>query len=281
MTLTYHRNQAALICHFCDARQPAPGNSCPECKGPALRARGAGTERVRELLAERFPGARVGRLDTDVVRGGETPEQVLERFRSGELNVLVGTQMIAKGLDVPQLTCVGVISADTSLSLPDFRSAERTFQLVSQVAGRAGRGISPGCTVVQTLSPRHFAIEAAAAHHFEPFAKQELAARQALRYPPFARLLKVLFRGPDAQAVEAEAGRAVAELQAVQAENPEVWAVLGPAPSPRAYLAGKFRFQCLVKGSAQGVRACLLLLEARKRVSGVGLVTDVDPYHLI
>ena len=277
VTLTYHRKQEALLCHFCDARQPAPGNSCPECKGPPLRARGSGTERVRELLAELFPQARVGRLDTDVVRGGETPEQVLARFRSGELNMLVGTQMIAKGLDVPELTCVGVISADTSLSLPDFRSAERTFQLVSQVAGRAGRGTQPGCTVVQTLSPRHFAIAAAADHHYEPFAKEELSARRALRYPPFSRLLKVLFRGPDAKAVEAEAGQAVESLLAAQETTPELWAVLGPAPSPRAYLAGKFRYQCLIKGSAQGIRAALELLEARKRAKGVSLVTDVDP----
>ncbi|MEZ6186800.1 MAG: primosomal protein N' [Planctomycetota bacterium] len=281
VTLTYHRGEAALLCHFCDARHPAPGNACPECKGPPLRARGSGTERVRELLAELFPQAKVGRLDTDVVRGGETPEQVLARFRAGDVDVLVGTQMIAKGLDVPELTCVGVISADTSLSLPDFRSAERTYQLVSQVAGRAGRGSSPGCTVVQTLSPRHFAITAAAEHRYEPFADEELRARHALRYPPFARLLKVLFRGPDAKAVEAEAEAATAELRAAEGEDPDVWAVLGPAPSPRAYLAGKFRFQCLIKGSPRGVRVCLELLERRKRARGVDLVTDVDPYNLL
>jgi primosomal protein N' (replication factor Y) len=280
VTLTLHRAAGAVICHFCDLRQ-APPRGCPACMGPEMRQRGYGTERVEEVVRQLFPGAAVGRLDTDVVREGEPAEAVLDRFRTGEVQVLVGTQMIAKGLDIPEVTVVGVISADTGLALPDFRASERTFQLVAQVAGRAGRGARPGNTVIQTFTPGHFAVTAAAEHDFERFAREELRARQALDYPPFSRVLKLLLRGPDERKVQDEAVRVVDGLrQACLGDGSGVRAVLGPAPSPRAYLTGKYRWQALVKGSPEGLRRVIQHLEAN-RPRGVDWLVDVDPQHLL
>jgi primosomal protein N' (replication factor Y) len=281
IALTYHRAQGTLLCHFCDLRASPPGGPCPACLGPPLRQRGAGTERIEELVRERYPGVAVGRLDTDVVREGEDVAAVLDRFRRGEVQVLIGTQMIAKGLDVPELTVVGVISADTSLGLPDFRASERTYQLVAQVAGRAGRGARPGTTVIQTFLPAHFALVAAAGHAYETFAREELESRRALGYPPWTRLLKVLWRGPAEDPVRAEAEAAVEALRAACQGDPEVLGVLGPAPSPRAFLAGKLRWQALIKGTVRGVRTALAALRARKAPAGVEVVLDVDPYHLL
>jgi len=281
VTLTFHRSARATLCHFCDLREAAPGGPCPSCLGPPLRQRGAGTERIEDVVRQLLPEAAVGRLDTDVVRGGDSAEDVIDRFRRGELQVLVGTQMIAKGLDIPAVTVVGVISADTSLSLPDFRSAERTFQLVAQVAGRAGRGQREGVTVVQTFLPGHFAVAAAAGHRYEAFADEELRAREALGYPPHRRLLKVLLRGPDERLVEDEAVALADAIRAATREDPAVDGVLGPAPSPRAYLAGKFRWQLLVKGSHPGLRRAIACIRGRKAPSRLELVLDVDPYHLL
>lgn len=281
VTLTFHRALGAggaTVCHFCDERRPPPGGPCPACDGPPLKQRGAGTERIEDVIKERFPTARVGRLDTDVVREQEPAEAVLGRFRDGQLDVLVGTQMIAKGLDIPEVTLVGVIAADTGLAHPDVRSAERAFQLVAQVAGRAGRGSRPGTTIVQTFLPDHVAIAAAAAHDFERFAQVELEHRRQLGYPPFRRLLKLLVRGPQEVKVRDEAARVVDALKAAGLEG--VAAVLGPAPSPRAYLAGKFRWQALVKATAEGVRRAITLIEAAPP-KGVEWHVDVDPYHLL
>lgn len=279
VSLTFHKKGDVCVCHFCDAHLRPPRDNCPDCLGPPLTQRGAGTERIEQIAAELFPEARVGRLDTDVVRGGETAEEVLERFASGELNLLVGTQIIAKGLHVPEVTCVGVISADSSLALPDFRSSERTFQLIAQVAGRSGRGEWAGLTVVQTFSPRHFSILAAAEHDFEAFARAELEARESLAYPPYARLLKVLVRGPQEDRVGAGAGEVGRALRAL----PEgaLLGVLGPVPSPRAYLSNKFRFQLLIKGTPGGIRLALGAVESVKLPSDLEVVVDVDPCHLL
>jgi len=279
ISLTYHKRGEVVVCHFCDAHQRPPQDNCPDCLGPPLSQRGAGTERIEQVVGQIFPEAAVGRLDTDVIRGGETAEEVLARFAAGELDVLVGTQIVAKGLHVPAVTCVGVISADGSLALPDFRSSERTFQLIAQVAGRAGRGTRAGVTVVQTFTPEHFAIKAAAEHRYEAFASEELVQREALAYPPFGRLLKVLVRGPHEEQVAAYAAHLCAVLEAL----PEgaVTGVLGPAASPRAYLANKFRYQLLVKASAGGVRAALAALEAEKLPAHVERILDVDPFHLL
>lgn len=279
VSLTYHRKEDVCVCHFCDAHLKPSKDNCPDCMGPPLSQRGAGTERIEQIASELFPQARIGRLDTDIVRGGQSAEEVLNRFATGELNLLVGTQIIAKGLHVPEVTCVGVISADSSLALPDFRSSERTFQLIAQVAGRSGRGERAGTTIVQTFSPRHFSVRAAADHDYEAFAKDELQARESLAYPPFARLLKVLVRGPIEEEVEAAADTLGDALRALPAGT--LTGVLGPVPSPRAYLSNKFRFQLLVKGNPSAIRAALACVEATKVGKGGEVVVDVDPYHLL
>jgi primosomal protein N' (replication factor Y) (superfamily II helicase) len=281
ISLTYHRTRGLTLCHFCDHHAPPPSGSCPACLGPPLKQRGAGTERIVEIVQAVFPNAAVGRLDTDVVRGGCSSEEVLDAFRAGELSVLVGTQMIAKGLDIPNVTVVGVISADSSLNLPDFRAAERTFQLIAQVAGRAGRGDRSGRTIVQSFLADHFAIRAAAQHDYNQFAQTELQARKALAYPPYARVLKILFRGRDEGEVETEAASVVQEIRDAGFSSDEIFGVLGPAPSPRAYLAGKFRWQALIKGTHPGIRRLIALLTARKRARRVDRVLDVDPFHLL
>jgi primosomal protein N' (replication factor Y) len=281
ITLTYHRAQQATVCHFCDARRPPPHGPCPSCLGPPLKQRGAGTERVEEIVSGLLPQARIARLDTDVVRGGRSADEVLAAFAAGEADILVGTQMIAKGLDVANVTVVGVISADTSLNLPDVRAAERTFQLVAQVAGRAGRGERSGVTVVQTFVPEHFALKAAANHRFEAFAREELAHRKLLAYPPYARLLRVLVRGPDADAVEAEAEHLAEHLRKARLDPQQVLGILGPVPSPRAFLAGKHRWQLLVKGSHPGLREAIRQLDAIPVRGRLERVLDVDPFHLL
>ncbi|MBL4849541.1 MAG: primosomal protein N' [Planctomycetes bacterium] len=279
VSLTYHRKGDVCVCHFCDAHVRPPKDGCPDCLGPPLSQRGAGTERIEQIASDLFPEARVGRLDTDVVRGGETAEEVLARFASGDLNLLVGTQIIAKGLHIPEVTCVGVISADSSLALPDFRSSERTFQLIAQVAGRSGRGERPGTTIVQTFSPRHFAVLAAADHDYEAFARAELEARKSLAYPPYARLLKVLVRGPLEERVGVLADTIGAALRALPEGT--LIGVLGPVPSPRAYLSNKFRYQLLIKGSPGSIRQALACVQGVKAGAGVEVVLDVDPYHLL
>ncbi|MBI3722397.1 primosomal protein N' [bacterium] len=280
IALAFHKREAALLCHFCYHRAATPRGPCPACLGPPLRQRGSGTEKVEEVFRTMFPGVTTVRLDSDALAGGVTPEDVLRRFRDGSAQVLIGTQMVAKGLDVPEVTVVGVVSADTGLSHPDFRSAERTFQLVAQVAGRAGRGARPGRTVIQTFNPLHDAIALAAKHDFETFAARELESRAQLGYPPFGRLLKVLWRSPSPARVEAEAEAAVADLK--DALSGKEAAVLGPAPSPRRYLAGKHRWQALVKARSPGaIKAAVGALEARGGDKAVEMALDVDPVSLL
>jgi primosomal protein N' (replication factor Y) len=280
IALAFHKREGRVVCHFCRHQAPVPHGPCSECGGPPLKQSGAGTEKIEESFAQMFPGVRAARLDTDALTGGTTAEDVLRRFRSGDARVLIGTQMVAKGLDVPDVTVVGVVSADVGLSMPDFRASERTFQLVAQVAGRAGRGSRSGNTVIQTFNPEHEAIALAARHDFEAFAALELDTRRALGYPPFTRLLKVLWRGPDPGRVEAEATASCEELaRTLASENARV---LGPAPSPRAYLAGKHRFQALVKAPVPStIRRAMAAIEARAGDKAVEVILDVDPVHLL
>jgi primosomal protein N' (replication factor Y) len=280
IVLAFHKRDAVLLCHFCQHRAPPPRGACPDCEGPPLRQTGAGTERIEETFSKLFPGVPAVRLDTDALTGGVTAEDVLRRFRQGDARALIGTQMVAKGLDVASVTVVGVVSADTGLALPDFRASERTFQLVAQVAGRAGRGERPGRTVIQTFNPDHQAIALASRHDFEGFAAGELEARRALGYPPFARLLKALWRGPAPDRVAAEADAACSDLRAALAQ--ENARVLGPAPSPRAYLSGKHRFQALVKAATPAtIKRAVAALEARRGNNQVEVVLDVDPFNLL
>jgi primosomal protein N' (replication factor Y) (superfamily II helicase) len=278
IALTLHLAPRHWRCHYCDHQEPA-SERCPSCGAALLRLSGAGTQRVERELAASLGQARVLRLDTDVART-ERPAEILAAFARGDADVLLGTQMIAKGFDFPRVTLVGVLDADVALHLPDFRAAERAFQLLVQVAGRAGRGKEPGEVLVQTCTPDHPAIAAAASYDTRSFMDGELAQRREARYPPFTRLATVLFTGPDEAAVERAADACAAELQG-GAESAGV-TLLGPAPQALARLRGRYRWHLLLKGSsghavrdvaAQG----LAWAESRKRPGAVRVQADVDP----
>ena len=282
VALTEHRRALVLRCHYCDYATP-PGETCSECGNPSLDRIGAGTEQVESTLAAAFPTARVARLDRDTAsaRGVET---VLDRMRAGEIDILVGTQMVTKGHDLPNVTLVGVILADQSMAFPDFRATERTFQLLSQVAGRAGRGDRPGRVLIQTYQPEHAAITLAARHDYLGFYHHEIAARRELGYPPFSRLVAIRVDAADLEQAEA-AGHLLADLARTQ---PAVVAdrvrVLGPAPAPIARLRARYRYRLLLRGAdlraLRQVAATLL----RRSEAGLGMAratVDIDPVSML
>ena len=278
--MVYHRRRDIALCHYC-GEQMAASAVCPACLGARMLHFGAGTERIEDEIARKFPAYRVMRMDSDTTRGRTAHQELLDRFRSGEARILVGTQMIAKGLDFPQVTLVGVVSADTSLYLPDFRAAERTFQLVEQVAGRAGRGERGGRVVVQTVNPHHLSILAAARHDYRMFADTELDARRELGYPPFGHLLRIVVTAPD----HAKARRRSQRIARRIAELPDAGALelLGPAECPLANLQGKARWQLLVKArDRRVVHVAAQALRAMAGASGKTQVSlDVDPYSML
>ncbi|MFP3896609.1 MAG: primosomal protein N' [Anaerolineales bacterium] len=246
--LTYHSSASDLICHHCNYRAPSP-TQCPECWSRRIKFFGVGTERVEEVMRETYPQARIVRWDLDTTGGKSSHQEILDRFIKGEADVMIGTQMIAKGLDLPRVTLVGVISADTVLNLPDFRAAERTFQLLTQVAGRAGRSILGGKVIVQTYTPEHPAIQRASEHDYEGFYAQEIAFRREHWYPPISRIVKLLYVHSNAQKAEREAGRLhrLLEQRIARLGLPQV-DLIGPAPAFFSRLRGKYRWQILVRG---------------------------------
>ncbi|HHS98221.1 MAG TPA: primosomal protein N', partial [Chloroflexi bacterium] len=245
--LTLHGQPAVLVCHYCGHREPPP-TECPHCGGTRIRHFGLGTEGVEAAVRKRWPEARLLRWDRDTARSAEAHWAILQRFSDGQADVLVGTQMIAKGLDLPLVTVVGVISADTALNLPDFRSAERTFQLLEQVAGRAGRGLRGGRVVIQTYHPDHYAIRAVERHDYEGFAQKELAFRRSLDYPPYVRMARLLYRHRDPRRAEV-AARDLAEVlrEALRREGLPLTDLIGPAPAFFARLRGYYRWHILVR----------------------------------
>jgi len=277
VSLNYHKRQRRLVCHTC-CDELVPPRECPTCSAPGLRFLGTGSERVEDAIAELFPQAVIGRMDSDTMLRREDYEERLAAFGRGEIDVLVGTQMIAKGLDFPRVTVVGIVSADSTLHLPDFRSAERTFQLVSQVAGRSGRGELVGHTVVQTAAPEHPAIVQSARHDYETFASLEMEMRQELGYPPFGRLIRVLLEDEDEARVRAAAQRFAAELsERVTALGATV---LGPAPAPLSLVRGRHRLHVLVKapeGSPALPAARAALVELAAETARPRVAIDVDP----
>ena len=193
VTLTYHRRDRRMLCHYCNYAQKVP-SVCPKCGSEYLNFIGTGSEKVEEELHRDFPEARIARMDRDTVSGKRHFESILHGFREGNFDILVGTQMIAKGHDIPNVTLVGIVSADVGLGLPDFRAAERTFQLLTQAAGRAGRGNLPGIVLIQTINPEHYAVRLASEQNYEGFYQKEIQFRKLMRYPPFAALANVLVR---------------------------------------------------------------------------------------
>jgi primosomal protein N' (replication factor Y) len=283
VSLTFHQQHGALLCHYCNARAEPP-ESCASCGGHKIAQVGIGTERLLSWAAKRWKDARVSRLDSDVSRKKGAYGEILSRMHAGDVDILVGTQMIAKGHDFPEVTLVGVLLADLSLSFPDFRSAERTFQILTQVAGRAGRGDRPGKVIVQTLSPDHVCIRMAARHDFAGFMEEELAAREALGYPPFGRMLLLRLWGSSEEKVRAAAEEvAEAIVDPVSAEGIQI---LGPAPSPIPMVKRKHHYQILLKMPARFpvgdfFPSLLRPLRDLVRKHGVRMEADVDPYNMM
>ncbi|HET7010034.1 MAG TPA: primosomal protein N' [Anaerolineales bacterium] len=268
--LTYHQARADLLCHHCGYRRGRP-TRCPQCRGSRVREFGAGTQRIQAEVERRLPAARTLRWDRDVTRRKGSHDVILAHFAAHRADVLIGTQMLAKGLDLPLVTLVGVISADTGLHLPDYRAAERTFQILSQVAGRAGRGLLGGQVILQTFHPEHHAIQAAAAHDYGAFYRTELSQRRELGYPPFARLARLVGRRPSDAVAERE-GRSLAQRIRRAASGTSV-KILGPVPCFYARLRGLARWQIILRGPEP---AAVLPAEIPD-----GWAVDVDPVSLL
>ncbi len=274
LPLTYHSAEDDLICHHCNWRTSLP-DICPNCRSERIKHFGVGTQRVEAIAHQLFPEARIVRWDRDTTGGKMSHERILERFIKHEADVMIGTQMIAKGLDLPLVTLVGVMSADTALRLPDFRAGERTFQLLTQVAGRAGRSILGGRVIVQTYAPDHYCIEAASHHDYEGFYGQEIEFRRQQRYPPFGRLVRLVYVHRDEERCEAEATKMsrVLENKIARLGLPEI-DVIGPAPAFLSRIRGQYRWHVIVRGKDPHS-----LLEGVD--FGPGWRVDVDPVSLL
>jgi primosomal protein N' (replication factor Y) len=280
VTLTHHRRDRRMLCHYCNYAERVP-SKCPKCNSEYIYFIGQGSEKVEEELHRAFPEARVARMDRDTVTTKRHYESILFGFRAHEYDILVGTQMIAKGHDIPNVTLVGVVSADVGLWLPDFRAAERTFQLLTQAAGRAGRGERPGIVLIQTINPDHYAIRFASAQNYDGFYKKELHFRRTMRYPPYSALANVLVRSEKQE----EALRMSAELERRLNPPPPELKVLGPAEAPVPRLKREYRYQTLIKSASRKVlREVLSRLRqhaVQQKWSATALVIDVDPLSLM
>jgi primosomal protein N' (replication factor Y) len=286
VTLTCHHKEPVLRCHYCGTERPLP-DTCPSCGGARISHRGVGTQRVEEDLGSVFPSARIARMDLDTTRKKDAARSILQEFADGRVDLLLGTQMIAKGHHFPGVSLVGVVNADTALHLPDFRAAERTFQLLLQVAGRAGRGGSEGEVVIQTFHPAHYVLRAAATHDVEAFVVREIEDRRELDYPPFSRVLSLTFRGKKGPSVARAAARFRQELQADARVAPLVYEVLGPAPAPIARIRDRSRWKILIKGRIERWKRLREVLAERLDAfrSGPGpradVIVDVDAHDLL
>ena len=283
---TWHRRIDRLVCHQC-AREERVPKECPACTAPGLRMLGVGSERVERALRALLPTARIARMDSDTMHRQEDYQRVLSAFGRGELDCLVGTQMIAKGLDFPRVTLVGIVSADTSLHLPDFRAAERTYQLLSQVSGRAGRSELEGRILIQTETPEHAAIRAAQSHDYNAFAEAELDLRREMSLPPFGRLLRLVFEDEDAARAANAAVGLCTRLRESLASLPEGeprGVLLGPVPAPLALLRGRHRHHALFKtpfGATAFDRVRELALAEARSSGRTRLLVDVDPMAMM
>jgi primosomal protein N' (replication factor Y) len=287
VSLTHHFRGKKLLCHYCNYAIMVP-DLCPDCQSYRIRSFGIGTERLEEEIRKMFPQATVDRMDRDTTRRKRSHQRILKKVKSRETDILVGTQMIAKGHDFPHVTLVGVICADLSLNFPDFRSSERTFQLLTQVAGRAGRGINPGKVIIQTFNPDHYSIQMARDQDFTEFYREELRFREELGYPPFSRFINIRID-------------ATSQKRAVKtAEEVGEWGrrllrkgsygrgieILGPSPAPLVKIKGKYRYQMLIKGKQVNPLHRFveeLVRETKKRWPGRGisLTIDVDPISVM
>jgi primosomal protein N' (replication factor Y) len=280
VAMTFHRETARAVCHYCYDSQPLPA-ICPDCGAGGLALYGMGTERIESEIKHLFPAFNVSRMDSDSMKTRDDYRRSLGALWGGETDILVGTQMIAKGLDVPDVTLVGVVSADTAFHIPDFRSSERTFQLITQVAGRTGRGDKGGRVVVQTFYPKHDAIRMAATYDFEGFVQKELDLRRELGYPPFVTLVRVLVQGWNEKRVHEAAKQLADKLKATFDESKV--RVLGPAEPPLYKLKGRTRMHLLLKCPElepvlPGIRR---IAETFPNDNNLNVVLDVDPINML
>ncbi len=284
ITLTYHKRSLKLICHYCDYQKPPP-DLCPKCSGSRMTGLGSGTEKIEEELVARFPSARIERMDRDTTRRKGSHEAILKRLAQREIDILVGTQMIAKGHDYPHVTLIGILMADAILHHPDFRAPEETFQMMTQVAGRAGRKDSPGLVLLQTLSPEHYSIVYASRGEGEKFYGQELSQRQELSYPPFSRFMVMRVQGTDPtrvmQGIDLMKNKLV-QLKNTRHLNLEI---LGPAPCLIEKLRNQYRWQILLKYPPQSLPHVFLkpMISSLRNEwirLGLRLTVDVDPIHV-
>ncbi|MDB6022101.1 MAG: priA [Pedosphaera sp.] len=282
VSLTYHRQAKFLACHVCGHNEPVPA-VCPnvKCANPAIRYAGLGTERVEDTLTKLFPDARIKRMDSDALKRKDDFRRILGDFRTGKIDILVGTQMIAKGLHFPNVTLVGIIYADLALHLPDFRAAERTFQLLTQVAGRAGRGDIEGEVFVQSFTPFHPAIQYAKRHDFAGFYEQEIEFREQLKYPPISRVALLTLKGRNEDKVKLSADHLRRQLEKNLAEIKDL-VIAGPAPAPLARAESNYRYQIMLRARQMTAvsQRLAVLTESLTLPEDVSLSIDIDPVDL-
>ncbi len=276
--LVYHMHGGKLSCHYCESFHAVP-TSCPQCHGRYIRYFGAGTQRLEEELTNLMPGVRLTRMDHDTTGGKTSHDSLLDGFRQAKTDILLGTQMVAKGHDIENVTAVGILAADSSLNMPDFRSAERTFALVMQAAGRAGRGSKAGRVVVQTYHPGHYAMIAGATQDYERFYRQEIRFRQELQYPPFAQFLKLTFSGSDESRTMKTAEDTAALLQEKLESAGSQIDILGPYAAPVAKIGDLYRVQILLRGENLTSAKQLLIDEGIAGSSAIAI--DVDPLGMM
>lgn len=287
LSMTYHKGRNELICHYCGATRPVP-ELCPSCGSRSIRYFGGGTQKVQEEMERLFPGVKTLRMDADTTSGKEGHLKIYEAFRNQQAQVLIGTQMIAKGLDFPMVTVVGVVAADQTLFLPDYRAAERTFQLVAQVAGRAGRAQRPGRVVVQCYTPEHYALKAAANHDYEGFYRQEIEIRRADGFPPFTRFLRLVFSQEDETACRKDMQQALEGMRAACARHNE-WGssivMLEGTPAPLTRIRALYRYQLLMKiyPEPYGRQIEEALAEMARGLAPYGsqVAMEIDPQSMI
>jgi primosomal protein N' (replication factor Y) len=281
ISLTVHQSPPALRCHYCGHEEPLPF-SCRVCANPVQQMRGVGTQQLERMLADRYPDARVSRMDLDTTSTKWSHQRILGAVEKGEVDLLIGTQMIAKGLDFPNVTLVGVVDADTGLYLPDFRSAERTFQLLAQVAGRAGRGPKGGQVLVQTRHPTHHALLCAAQHDASEFLRHERELRELPAYPPHTSLVNLLLSGREEVEVSGRAAALADWCTALIDRHDLPIAVLGPAPCPLLRIKDRWRWHVLLKGPSEALGRVVRYVATRLKAGGsTRLVIDRDPVSLL
>ncbi len=287
ISLTYHKRTNDLRCHYCGLIRPVT-TRCKKCGNPTIKFYGFGTEKIEEEFRKLFPATRIRRLDSDAVRGRKSFKQIYEEVRKNRINALIGTQMLAKGHDFPGITLVGVVSADTTLQLPDFRASETTFQLLTQVAGRAGRGENPGKVLIQTYNPHHYVFHYAREHDYNGFAKEELKLRKELNYPPYCRLVRVVVSGGSEERVK-EVVKSIAHegLRLIKKNGKfSGISILGPAEAPLYLVRNRFRWHMFIKAPAPGQlqkfsHALLSFFLEKRRLKGTKMVVDTDPVDVM